>query len=333
MIDLLLRGGAISVLALLAALLWRGPPAQRFFALACLCGALFLLVKSAEFASALGPMRPPVQAIAATGPLWFFVATQQAFGAKPEIGARLLAALGLGVVALALGACFAEGRLGAGLAVALDLTLLGLFLTSLGVAWRGLADDLVPNRRAQRLLLMAACAAFGALVAAGALATSLMKAPASANSVMQTLIAAGCLVAAWAYAAASLRLTPTPAPSKSPPAAPTALAGAILEAMTRDKLYRQPDLTLAALAQVMRAPAHKVRAAINTEIGFSNFSAFVNSYRLGEVKAALADASQAETPISTIALDAGFGSIPSFNRVFKVAFGVAPSAFRQKTGL
>jgi two-component system response regulator YesN len=39
-----------------------------------------------------------------------------------------------------------------------------------------------------------------------------------------------------------------------------------------------------------------------------------------------------ETPITTIAFDVGFNSIPSFNRVFKHITGLSPSEYRSHIG-
>jgi AraC-like DNA-binding protein len=46
--------------------------------------------------------------------------------------------------------------------------------------------------------------------------------------------------------------------------------------------------------------------------------------------AAFADPSQADVPILTIALDAGFQSIGPFNRAFKAHTGMTPSAYRKQ---
>jgi AraC-like DNA-binding protein len=62
-----------------------------------------------------------------------------------------------------------------------------------------------------------------------------------------------------------------------------------------------------------------LRRLINGELGFRNFTAFLNSYRLAEVRDVLADPDQREVPILTIALDAGFGSLGPFNRAFREA--------------
>ncbi|GAB4480135.1 MAG: hypothetical protein OHK0018_11560 [Erythrobacter tepidarius] len=75
---------------------------------------------------------------------------------------------------------------------------------------------------------------------------------------------------------------------------------------------------------------YRLRRTINGQLGHRNFAAFLNGYRLAEVKAALADPAQAAVPIITIALDAGFGSLGPFNRAFREAEGMTPSAFRAR---
>jgi AraC-like DNA-binding protein len=334
MIDLLLRGGAMALLAMWAALALTGPRRQPVYALACLCGALFVAVKSGPIAAALGPVLAPAQALAMTGPLWFLIATRRAFGAPALLKSVHLGALGGAIVAVALAAAYAPRGLKAGLFAGLDLAMLALFIATLVTAWRGLADDLDPGRRTQRILLLNVSAAFGAVITIGAVAAAINLVPAGWGAPSQTVIAAGVCATAFALCMITLQrrdidLRPQAARTGSAPAAASPLALKIRTAMQVDRLYRDPALTVSRLADVLKAPEHQVRAAINAELGFRNFSAFINDYRLTEAKAALADAAQAQTPISTIALDAGFGSIASFNRVFKTAFGVAPSAFRK----
>jgi AraC-like DNA-binding protein len=87
---------------------------------------------------------------------------------------------------------------------------------------------------------------------------------------------------------------------------------------------------LAALAGRLGAPEYRLRRLINQRLGHRNFSAFLNGYRLDEAIAALEDPSQAEVPILTIALDAGFQSVSVFNRAFKVRTGVTPTEFRRR---
>lgn len=107
------------------------------------------------------------------------------------------------------------------------------------------------------------------------------------------------------------------------------LARAVLHTMEQDRLYLQPKLTIAALAEAVRTPEHKVRAVINGALGFRNFTAFVNHYRLREAARRLLDPSLAHLPIASIALDLGYASLGPFNRAFRAAFGRTPSEFRQ----
>ncbi len=108
-------------------------------------------------------------------------------------------------------------------------------------------------------------------------------------------------------------------------------ADRIVEAMQTDRLYLRPGLTIAALADHVGITEHRARALINGRLGFRNFSTFVNRYRLQEASSRLRDPAQAHLPILTVALEAGFASLGPFNRAFREAYGVTPSAYRQGT--
>ena len=73
-----------------------------------------------------------------------------------------------------------------------------------------------------------------------------------------------------------------------------------------------------------------MRGLINGQLGQRNFAAFLNGYRLEEVKAALVDPEQRQVPILTIALDAGFGSLGPFNRAFREVEGMTPTEYRNR---
>ncbi|MFZ3007486.1 MAG: helix-turn-helix domain-containing protein, partial [Phenylobacterium sp.] len=85
-----------------------------------------------------------------------------------------------------------------------------------------------------------------------------------------------------------------------------------------------------ALAHSLGAPEHRLRKAINQGLGFRNFNAYLNSFRIAETLAALADPEQAEVPILTLALDAGFNSLGPFNRAFRAATDMTPTAYRRQ---
>ena len=100
--------------------------------------------------------------------------------------------------------------------------------------------------------------------------------------------------------------------------------------MAAERTYRQEGLTIGVLAVRLGLPEYRLRTLINDGLGHRNFSAFLNRYRLEEAKAALADPGQAEVPVLTIALDAGFQSLAPFNRAFKADTGLTPTEFRRR---
>ena len=146
-----------------------------------------------------------------------------------------------------------------------------------------------------------------------------------------------------AVAAALLRVSgeaglfPAPASAARPrdfvdrvAAAPNPVLVAALErAMTVDRAYRQEGLSIGQLALRLGLPEYRLRQLINQRLGYRNFAAFLNFYRIADAKTALADPAQAEVPILTIALDAGFNSLGPFNRAFKAETGVTPGEFRR----
>jgi AraC-like DNA-binding protein len=106
------------------------------------------------------------------------------------------------------------------------------------------------------------------------------------------------------------------------------VASALDRLMREDRVYREEGLTVPALALKLKLPERRLRRLINQRLGHRSFSAFLNQWRLADTKQALSDRGQAAVPISTIALDAGFGSLGPFNRAFKAETGLTPTEFR-----
>jgi AraC-like DNA-binding protein len=100
--------------------------------------------------------------------------------------------------------------------------------------------------------------------------------------------------------------------------------------MTVERAYRQEGLAIGALAARLDVPEHRLRQAINEGLGYRNFNAFLNRYRIEDARLALSDATQREVPVLTIAMDAGFQSIGPFNRAFKAETGLTPTEFRRE---
>ena len=103
-----------------------------------------------------------------------------------------------------------------------------------------------------------------------------------------------------------------------------------MEAMEIERCYLKPGLSIDALAEHLRTPVQPLRALIHAGMGHRNFTSFVNHFRLMHAKALLGDPDRARDTILSIALGAGFASLPTFNRVFRDAEGCTPSEFRAR---
>eukprot|EP01093_Parvamoeba_rugata_P017801 TRINITY_DN72_c0_g2_i3.p1 TRINITY_DN72_c0_g2~~TRINITY_DN72_c0_g2_i3.p1 ORF type:complete len:344 (-),score=44.17 TRINITY_DN72_c0_g2_i3:251-1282(-) len=103
-----------------------------------------------------------------------------------------------------------------------------------------------------------------------------------------------------------------------------------LKTLMSNGVYLQSELTIGKLAEQVNVPAHQLRQIINQQLGFSNFSHYLNSYRIPWVCQQLSDPSKKHLPILTLALEAGYGSIAPFNRAFKAQMGITPKQYRDQ---
>lgn len=94
-------------------------------------------------------------------------------------------------------------------------------------------------------------------------------------------------------------------------------------------LYRNSELTLAALAEQVGVSVHHLSETLN-QYGGKNFNQFINEYRVAEVCKQLDQKS--ERKLIDLALDAGFSSKSSFNAIFKKLTGKTPSLYRLEPG-
>lgn len=327
--DHLIRGGGVALLILLALLSLRGRGNQRLLAFVYACGASFLLATSPA-ARAWGPLHSLLVAVAGMGPFLFLIALRRAFGATPHLSNAHIAAFALTCGALAVAPFLIDGAGKRWFSIASDTLSLSLFAAVAVSMLTGLGDDLDATRRSLRYSVSAAGGLLGVAIAAVALVDQTGVWFQDVRLVMGTLTPAICLALIGALCVATLKLKDEPARRIDKPTVASGLTAKILHAFDVDRIYRKPDLTLSTLARRLATPEHQLRAAINADLGHRNFSAFVNAYRLKDVMAALQDKSQAETPISTIALDAGFGSLASFNRVFKAETDKTPNEVRSE---
>lgn len=101
-----------------------------------------------------------------------------------------------------------------------------------------------------------------------------------------------------------------------------------LEKAMSDRAYSREGLTIGQLADQLHTHEHRLRALINTRLGFRNFADFLNRHRIAEACERLSDPAQSDRSILTIGLDLGYGSIGPFNRAFKLETGLTPTQYR-----
>jgi AraC-like DNA-binding protein len=200
------------------------------------------------------------------------------------------------------------------------------------VAVRTGSGDLLEVRRRFRFWFILAAVVFAGLVQWFELSAAGHALPATTYPVQPLAILALVLAFAfWALRAESAiwqagrRRQTAAAPPK-----PDAHLLQRLKAEMEGGIWRQEGLTVANLAARMEIPAHRLRVLINGALGYRNFSAFVNERRIAAACAVLADPAQAGTPVLSVAYDVGFASIGPFNRAFREAKGESPSAYRAR---
>jgi AraC-like DNA-binding protein len=99
------------------------------------------------------------------------------------------------------------------------------------------------------------------------------------------------------------------------------------EHFDRSKTYLNPDLTLSHLANELGISSHILSQVINEQFKL-NFFDMVNSYRVEEFKKRIASSEYSNFSLLGIALECGFNSKSSFNRIFKKATGLTPSGYK-----
>lgn len=99
--------------------------------------------------------------------------------------------------------------------------------------------------------------------------------------------------------------------------------------MAGEELWRREGLTIGALAAEFRVSEARLRRVIHEGLGFRNFQALINSYRVEAAKSRLSDPKAADAGIADLAFDLGYFSLGPFNRAFREATGQTPSEWRR----
>ncbi|MFL6652994.1 MAG: helix-turn-helix domain-containing protein [Sulfurifustaceae bacterium] len=345
-LDIALRGGAVLLMVFVATLLWRDHRraiAARLGAGFALGAAAYVVSSAPGFAAESAAWRAPFVALATGNAVvfWLFARAlfDDGFAWRTWHAAAWTTFAGVGIAN-----CWglAPSNASAARAVGAGVTLGTLAFAVLAVAqslstWR---TDLVEGRRKLRGLIVGAAAAYTIINTVTRLAF-----PHESTEALASMLNAGALVAVIALIAWHLVGVDGQALfSSSPTAEPTPNAGdaarqaepldksvvqAIERCMVAERAYREPNLTIGALAAKLGLAEYKLRRAINQGLGYRNFNVFLNRYRIRDAKAALADSTKSHMSVLEIALDAGFQSLGPFNRAFKTETGLTPSEFRR----
>jgi AraC-like DNA-binding protein len=300
----------------------------------------YLLISDPSLSAAASAITPMISLLAMFAPFFLWAFARAVFEA-PWPRRRFV----VGFVVMVVGVWFhllLRGGYETGVqSLALDAErLAALFVVAhaLYMAATGQDDDLIEKRRRFRVLFIGAVALQVAAVLAVELAVGDFP-PGWLNTLNVIVIAILTFVLAIPLLRLSkaffrpVALTDDPADEQS--ATQLSAADAVVErellAAMSDGVYRQTGLTIRELADQLGHPEHRLRKLINGHLGYRNFSAFLNSYRLPEAKERLGDAKQVRIPVLTIALDLGYGSLGPFNRAFKADTGLTPTQYRQTT--
>lgn len=346
-LDIALRAASLALLLLIAVVLLRdfGARAAARLGAALAAGtAVYAVTSAAGFSSAVGQgsLAGALLIAIATGDIvvfWLFM--RAVFDDTFEVRwSHLLiwaAVAGVSFVNCLLGGAsitWPSHLVGAGLSI-LALVFIALAIVQTVATWSG---DLVEGRRRLRAFVVTVSAAYGIFNALTQLLVQTPSPPVSvANAAILLVAVTAIAVSLLGLAGADLFAAATAAPALAAEADASAqepfvdrrLADALSVLMTEHRVYREEGLSIGSLASRLRVPEYRLRRLINGQLGYRNFNAFLNGCRIEDARAALADPSQAEVPVTTIALDAGFQSIGPFNRAFKDMIGVTPSEYRR----
>lgn len=97
----------------------------------------------------------------------------------------------------------------------------------------------------------------------------------------------------------------------------------------KEKLYLQPRLSINDLSETSKLPSRYISYLINKNYKI-NFTTYINRYRINEVLIKLQNSEESHKTIFGIALDSGFNSKSSFNKVFKDITGKSPTKYLSK---
>ena len=341
-LDLALRGATVALLLVLAVSLYRGfgtVLAGRLAAAFALGSAAHAVTSSIGATSPISAAHAPVIALSTGNVVVFWLFTRALFDETFRL--RWWHALvWVAVTAFSFVNCmWLAPASGPRLAIiAINLLALGFIVLAVAQTIASWSADLVEGRRRVRVFIVSAAALYGGLNAVLQISLAGGGAAEMANTLNSAMLAA----VVTAISIAMMRVDDSDLFPAAPAARPDVgeaaavetgadqrLVDGLMRLMADERIYRHDNVTIGTLATKLGIPEYRLRRLINQRLGYRNFNVFLNEHRIAEAKAALADPSQAEVPVITIAMDAGFQSLGPFNRAFKATTGVTPTEYRR----
>lgn len=105
----------------------------------------------------------------------------------------------------------------------------------------------------------------------------------------------------------------------------------VLYLLENDKVFKNPDLLITDLSDTLQTPSVDILQLINEEFK-TDFSDFVNKYRISVAKELIVNNIDNRLSLETIAAESGFGSLNSFIRVYKSYEGITPQIYKEISG-
>ena len=101
--------------------------------------------------------------------------------------------------------------------------------------------------------------------------------------------------------------------------------------MREQKLYTQPTLNLAALAEAIDIKPYQLTQILNRTLQQS-FNDYVNAFRVEEAVRMIESPDYDHYTLLSIAYESGFNSKATFNRIVKKVTGKSPNQIKQERG-
>lgn len=194
-------------------------------------------------------------------------------------------------------------------------------------------DDLVVERFQFRNIFLALCAAAIALTLLTELAFLNTSPPIGLELFQKVFIyTIGLLFALQILGvkAGFFKLEETKTTAPSTPELDQKMITELTRLMEEEEIYLKEGLSIRQLAEAMTVKEYKLRQTINQQLGFANFNAFLNSYRIQAACDILADEKRRDLTILEIAFQLGYNSLAPFNKSFKQITGTTPTKWRKQ---